>query len=592
MAPEPWWGICYKTLLQGWGFVRMGGIPNTIRRGGIYHFRRVVPQPLRERLARRELTCSLHTHQAGEARFLSRCLYLRSEELFLAVESASTLSDEDIAALVKDFYTTILARDDHYRLMADMPDQFREARAEHYRILASNAKRHLAENAYETVRQITSSMLARRYGLDAKFDKLSVRKTGQAMLRAGVEVAETLRARAEGDFSYEPTDKLLLQALREKPEPPAFPPSNEHDRSPPVVIGPIFSEAAETFREAQLRKAVWERQTYQQARATYSIFPIFSGDRPLNHYVRADAGRFKALLEDLPANYSKAAEFRGLTAEQIVEMTRSRDVPRLSPRTVQRHFAALSTLWDRAIEQGEATINIFNNWKFSAAKRARDQRQMWTSETLSELFRTPIWTGCQSEHRRSKPGKLVIRDEKFWLPLIAVFSGMRQEEICQLRLDDVRQVEGIWVFDLREGDGRQLKNSNAIRKVPIHDRLIDLGLLDYADRMRAASNKLLFPNLQPGGADDRLGHNYSKWFTRYRRDTGLYAEGLDFHSFRHSATTFMKRAGVADSTIDEVTGHATAGETARYNKGLTVANLKLAINSIELGIDLAYLTEK
>ena len=217
---------------------------------------------------------------------------------------------------------------------------------------------------------------------------------------------------------------------------------------------------------------------------------------------------------------------------------------------------------------------------------------MWTSETLSDLFRTPIWTGCQSEHRRSKPGELVIRDEKFWLPLIAVFSGMRQEEICQLRLDDVRQVEGIWVFDLREGDGRQLKNSNAIRKVPIHDRLIDLGLLDYADRMRAASNKLLFPNLQPGGADDRLGHNYSKWFTRYRRDTGLYTEGLDFHSFRHSATTFMKRAGVADSTIDEVTGHATAGETARYNKGLTVANLKLAINSIELGIDLAHLTEK
>ena len=183
----------------------------------------------------------------------------------------------------------------------------------------------------------------------------------------------------------------------------------------------------------------------------------------------------------------------------------------------------------------------------------------------------------------------IIRDEKFWLPLIAVFSGMRQEEICQLRLDDVRQAEGIWIFDLREGDGRQLKNGNAVRKVPVHKDLIGLGLLRYADQLRAQSGKLLFPNLQPGGADDRLGHNYSKWFTRYRRDTGLYAQGLDFHSFRHSATTFMLQANVSTSVVDEVTGHATAGETARYHKGFAVAQLQDAIDSIDIGVDLSHL---
>ncbi|MGF7153279.1 integrase [Novosphingobium gossypii] len=592
MAPEPWWGICYKPPLQSWGIVRMGGIPNTIKRGGIYHFRRVVPQPLRDRLARRELTCSLHTHQAGEARFLSRCLYLRSEELFLAVESASTLSDEDIAALVKDFYTTVLARDDQFRLDADMPDQFREARAENYRVLARNAKQHLAENAYATVRQITSVMLARRYGLDAKFDKSSVRKTGQAMLRAGVEIAETLRARAEGDFSYEPTDKLLIQALREKPVPQVSPSPDGQARTSPMASGPLFSEAAEIFREAQLRRAVWERQTFLQARATYSIFSEFAGDRPLNQYVRADAGRFKALLEDLPANYSKAVEFRGLSATAIVELALDMDVPRLSSRTVQRHFAALSTLWDSAIEQDTVTTNIFNDWKFHAAKQARDQRQMWHSEELDVLFHSPVWTGCQSEHRRSKPGTQVFRDEKFWLPLIAVFSGMRQEEICQLRLDDVRQVDGIWIFDLKKGEGRQLKNVRAIRKVPIHDSLIDLGFLRYIDEVRRTSAKLVFPNLKTGGADDRFGHNYSKWFTRYRQDTGLYVPKRDFHSLRHSATTFMKRAGVTASVVDEVTGHVTAGETARYNKGLTVANLKQAVDTIDIGVDLSHLHEK
>jgi integrase len=100
---------------------------------------------------------------------------------------------------------------------------------------------------------------------------------------------------------------------------------------------------------------------------------------------------------------------------------------------------------------------------------------------------------------------------------------------------------------------------------------------------------LLFPNLQPGGADDRLGHNYSKWFSRYRRETDLFVPGRDFHSFRHSATTFMSRAGVQHTVIDAVTGHATAGETARYDKGLTVSNLKEAIEKIEIGVDLSRL---
>lgn len=74
---------------------------------------------------------------------------------------------------------------------------------------------------------------------------------------------------------------------------------------------------------------------------------------------------------------------------------------------------------------------------------------------------------------------------------------MRQEEICQLRLADLRQVESIWIFDLNMRIGQQLKNANAIRQVPVHSELIRLGLLAYADEQRHAGKELLFPNLQP-----------------------------------------------------------------------------------------------
>ena len=166
---------------------------------------------------------------------------------------------------------------------------------------------------------------------------------------------------------------------------------------------------------------------------------------------------------------------------------------------------------------------------------------------------------------------------------------MRQEEICQLRLADLREAEGIPVFDLNIRDGQQLKNTNAARLIPIHAELLRLGLLAHANGERRAGQTMLFPQLKPGGADSRLGHNYSKWFTRYRQDVNLYIDKRDFHSFRHSATTFMARANVPTTTIDEVTGHATPGETSRYNKGLTVANLKEAIDRIEIGVDLVHL---
>jgi integrase len=216
---------------------------------------------------------------------------------------------------------------------------------------------------------------------------------------------------------------------------------------------------------------------------------------------------------------------------------------------------------------------------------------MWDRDELARLFATPVWTGCASHSRRTTPGSLIVRDEKFWLPLIAVFSGMRQEEICQLRVEDIRQDEDVWFIDINDRPPRKLKNATAVRRVPIHSQLIRLGFLAHVDTQRRRRQARVFPALQPGGADDRLGHAFTKWFTRYRREVGLYRQGLDFHSFRHTATTLMHQAGVALAVIDHVTGHATPGETARYTKRSSLPQLQAAIETIAIGVDLKRLQE-
>lgn len=569
----------------------MPGVPNTQRRDGIYYFRRAVPGDVRPLLGRRELCCSLRTANPGVAGGTARLLYIRSEELFARLRRSPMLSETDLARMVQDFYATVLERENQLRLLGrlSMDEEGRQARLQYWEEVAEQSRRDLATNKFDSADFIAARAI-QTSGLVGKLQDHEVRQIQQAMLRGGVDLAQALLARYRGDFGYVPQDPLLKVELARVAEevgnessPPPAPPS--------AKVSSMFVERAEAFRQTQVRHGNWEKQTGLQARKTFELFAEMAGDRPMSEYARADAVRFKDMLRDLPGNYGKAARYRGMTGEAIVRATADEDIERLQPRTVQRHVNALSTLWDAAIEAGEAKDNIFARFRFPIQKKAHEQRSMWSEDKLQKLFSSPVWTGCKSAARRSRPGEMIIRDERYWAPLIGLFSGMREEEICQLLIDDIRLERGIWVFDVNALLSKQVKNSNAVRLVPVHSKLIEFGFLEYVRAQKEAGHNRIFHKLEGGGADDRLGHNFSKWFTRYRRDVGLYEPALDFHSFRHSATTFMQWSGVPEPVIDKVTGHTTAGETARYTKEFQITQLRDAIEGIRPNITLGHLAK-
>lgn len=579
---------------------------NVVQRNRIFHFRRGIPLDLRPRFRRREITCSLRTSDLHLAGIRARQLYLAAESLFEESRQNPMLTNDQLAVIVQDFYNHVLERDNALRLQGpNISDDMRAKWAEFYRKTAVHARAALGRNDFSGVAGITQHMLA-KHKLTEKVDEATRNQVAQALIRGGIDLADAVRARYEGDFNFEPRDKLLAQkvdalfttsaagppqaATQQSPVAPADPPKE----AAKADAGTLFAETASSFvaKQRQLRR--WENQTALQNEKSYELFKTICGNRPLRSYTRKDAANFKDVLERLPADYGKASRYAGKAPKEILALdaeTGSKG-ERLSIKTVKRHFSALSALWDEAIPAGEATDKIFSGFKFPQQQRAQDQRPMWTRTDLARLFKTPIWAGCKSEGRRSTPGTEIIRDEKFWVPLIAVFSGARQEEICQLQVEDIRQEKGVWLFDINARPPRKLKNASAVRLVPIHDELVRIGLLYYVDEQHKAGNTRIFPNLHPGGADGRLGHGFTKWFTRYRRDTKVYEEGKDFHSFRHSATTFLHQGGAADSLIDRLTGHTTPGETARYTKSSDIAQLKAAIQAIDVGVDFSALHRK
>ncbi|MCJ7997025.1 site-specific integrase [Rhizobium cremeum] len=533
------------------------------------------------------MVCSLGSCDAKTARLLSDRLYAKSENLFELARQNPMLSDDQLARLVQDFYALVLRQEKSIRANGRVvSEEQRVARAGYWRHMAEEIRKALGANRLHDG-SWTAIEAARLQGL--KWPDLAIEERHQcaeAVHRAGIDLSNALAARYEGDFNFEPKDKLLTRALRDDVVVPTTP---SRPKTEPAVPGTLpLSDIYLDFIKRQVDRKDWRQQMAAQAKATYRLFIAICGDRPIPDYRRTDAATFRKTIERMPYDYGKAAIYKGLNPFEIIEKFEAtppnEKSERLTQKTVKRHFAALSKLWSEALADGDVSENLFTGFKFSTAKRAIDERAMWNADELETLFSSPVWTGCLNSRQRQEKGDKIIRDEKFWVPLITLLSGMRLEEICQLQTDDIREEDGIAYFDLNDRPPRQLKNKNAVRKVPIHSELIRLGFLRYAEGFGERSHSL-FPQLKPGGADNKFGHAFSKWFTRYRQQIGVYKKNLDFHSLRHTATTCMHRADVNTMVIDHLTGHSTPGETARYTKGSALSQLAAAVETIRPPLD-------
>lgn len=143
---------------------------------------------------------------------------------------------------------------------------------------------------------------------------------------------------------------------------------------------------------------------------------------------------------------------------------------------------------------------------------------------------------------------------RYWLPFMGRATGARLEELCQLRVDDFIEQQGIQCIRIDDSrEGQKLKNASSRRILPIHPALLDLGLLQHVASVRASGADRVFPELD--AVRGKLGHAPSKWFGRYKTKLGIIDGRKTFHSFRHTLIDDLRDAGVQDSLIKRIAGH-------------------------------------
>jgi integrase len=226
--------------------------------------------------------------------------------------------------------------------------------------------------------------------------------------------------------------------------------------------------------------------------------------------------------------------------------------------------------------------NPFTGLSVKDMRGTRNRRDPFNRSEIEIIFKSPVFTGAKKESGiyRLVQGDQIYQDSLYWVPLIAYYSGMRLNEICQLHLDDVKADHEFPHFDLNEQDGKRLKTASSIRRVPIHQTLIDLGLFSHVKDLREKGGTRLFPDLKPGPHGNH-GFYFSKTFARLLRRLGLKRPGLCFHSFRHTFVDNCKEAGIERPIAMAICGHD-SGRSAHdfYGSGYSLRVLSQEINRI------------
>ncbi len=321
------------------------------------------------------------------------------------------------------------------------------------------------------------------------------------------------------------------------------------------------------------------------------MFTRIVGDMDVRTITRETILDFLKVLKQLPKNMSKQKAYLGKTIEEVLEM-QPRDT--MSDTTIVNYMVRVNSFFSWAVRVGHIVRNPADGVKHGKTKlvRADELRKAYTHGDISKLV--DGYLGLRDEEKE----RLRSSPDRFWIPFISLYSGLRLNEICQLNTTDVKRDEetDVWFFhvEITEGDEKMIKSASARRKVPVHRVLIALGFLEYCTRKAESGAPRLWMNLKK---TDRGYHkNFINWFlgngqtkgflrTRVTRDSKL-----NFHSFRHTFINELKQKRADERVLVEIAGHSNKSMTyGRYGKPYGLNEKQDVVNMLDYPVDVEIL---
>jgi integrase len=325
----------------------------------------------------------------------------------------------------------------------------------------------------------------------------------------------------------------------------------------------------------------------RQRASDLRLFSLVTGIVDVTAIEQFHLSQYRDALAKVPKNFLRSDKDQDLTIKAL--MARSELNPPsdngLSPSTMRRHLKSVELLLKRAKSEGhEQTIDLdvtLLKPKTKANTPAHKRRAVFKFDELQQVFSHSAWQGCLSEGRRHLSGNKIIKDSRYWVPLILAYTGARRAEVSGLLANDVETIDGIPCFHIRSNQYRGIKGENEAegaeknRIIPIHPHLIELGLLDQANSQSNAAPELLFPDILPKARyktrdtkqtkPGKIGDSLDDF---WRKSLRLALDGnprkLCMHSLRHYVNhQLIHQQAIHEVTRFDLLGHVESGDAAQ-----------------------------
>jgi len=309
---------------------------------------------------------------------------------------------------------------------------------------------------------------------------------------------------------------------------------------------PKLSQMKEDFLGERLMSGFSPKST-REIGSTVDDFIEIVGDIQISKVKPQDAREFKRIIAKLPKHKHQDPRYRNLNINQILNL---KNVEGQQPKNTNKLIYRVRVFfrWLKNNYREYVPENYFEGLGVQSKKVTRP-REGFTKEEIGKIFDTTNYLNYTVRNLKRR-----TRLTSFFIPLVGLYTGMRLEEICQLRVKDIVKDGKFDVINVVISEDTKLKNVQSERIIPIHEDLKTIGFVNYCNHVKKLKHDRIFFDLVK--TRDGFGRNMGRFFMDYLKTLDIYQFQVKvFHSLRHAFITNLLQNGVREEIVNGLDGH-------------------------------------
>ena len=221
----------------------------------------------------------------------------------------------------------------------------------------------------------------------------------------------------------------------------------------------------------------------------------------------------------------------------------------ISSATILKYICHFQDLLKYCRRQGLINVDMSDIFTKPKLNKNKNVWQPFEIDELKKIFAPKTYFKRKNDN--------VNDNYKYWVPIISLFSGMRLNEICQLKVQDIKRDEKTnidYFFITDDDDNQSVKNYASKRRVPIHPFLKKLGFMKQVEATKKQKKERLFYSIQYT-KKSKYGGSMSNAFRHYLdKVIEIKDKKKVFHSFRHLARVTYLNNNVSEEMVNLLCG--------------------------------------